>query len=35
VSRAKSGAIPPVAVWAGNLLIALWGWWLLRRVVRS
>jgi lipopolysaccharide export system permease protein len=35
VSRAKSGAIPPIAVWAGNLLIALWGWWLLRRVVRS
>jgi len=35
VDQAKRGAVPPVAVWAGNLLIALWGWWLLRRVVRN
>jgi lipopolysaccharide export system permease protein len=35
VSRAKAGAVPPVAVWAANLLIVLWGWWLLRRVVRQ
>jgi lipopolysaccharide export system permease protein len=31
---AKDGAIPPVAVWSGNLLLICWGTWLLRRVVR-
>ncbi|MFM9059825.1 MAG: LptF/LptG family permease [Planctomycetaceae bacterium] len=35
VDQAKRGAIPPVAVWLGNVLIAIWGWWLLRRVVRA
>jgi len=35
VDQAKRGAIPPVAVWLGNVLIVLWGWWLLRRVVRQ
>ena len=35
VDQAKRGSVPPVAVWMGNLLIALWGWWLLRRVVRQ
>lgn len=35
VSQAKRGTAPPVAVWLGNLLIVLWGWWLLRRVVRA
>ena len=35
VDQAKRGAVPPVAVWLGNLLIVLWGWWLLRRVVRA
>jgi lipopolysaccharide export system permease protein len=35
VDQAKRGAIPPVAVWLGNVLIILWGWWLLRRVVRQ
>lgn len=35
VDQAKRGAVPPIAVWAGNLLIALWGWWLLRQVVRT
>jgi lipopolysaccharide export system permease protein len=34
VDQAKRGAVPPVAVWFGNLLIVLWGWWLLRQVVR-
>ena len=34
VDQAKRGAVPPAAVWMGNLLIALWGWWLLRSVVR-
>jgi lipopolysaccharide export system permease protein len=35
VDQAKRGAVPPAAVWMGNLLITLWGWWLLRRVVRQ
>jgi lipopolysaccharide export system permease protein len=35
ISRVKSGAFPPPAVWAGNLLIALWGLWLMRRVIRG
>jgi lipopolysaccharide export system permease protein len=35
VDQAKRGAVPPVAVWTGNLLIAMWGWWLLRRVIRN
>jgi lipopolysaccharide export system permease protein len=35
VDQAKDGSVPPIAVWLGNLLIALWGWWLLRRVVRG
>jgi lipopolysaccharide export system permease protein len=33
VDRAKDGRLPPVAVWLGNLLIVVWGWWLLRRAV--
>jgi lipopolysaccharide export system permease protein len=35
VDQAKRGEVPPVTVWTGNLLIALWGWWLLRRVIRN
>jgi lipopolysaccharide export system permease protein len=35
VDQAKRGAVPPVAVWTGNVLIACWGWWLLRQVVRT
>ena len=35
VDQAKRGAVPPIAVWLGNLLIVFWGWWLLRRVVRA
>jgi lipopolysaccharide export system permease protein len=34
VSRAKAGGIPPLSVWLGNVLMACWGWWILRRVVR-
>jgi lipopolysaccharide export system permease protein len=34
VDRAKSGAIPPYAVWLANLIFLLWGCWLLRRVIR-
>lgn len=35
VSQAKSGSVPPVAVWAGNVLVTLWGMWLMRRVIRT
>jgi len=35
VDQAKRGSVPPIAVWMGNVLITLWGWWLLRRVVRQ
>jgi len=35
VSQAKSGDLPPIAVWGGNLLITLWGLWLLRGVIRQ
>ena len=34
VEQAKDGNIPPQAVWAGNLVLAAWGIWLMRRVVR-
>jgi lipopolysaccharide export system permease protein len=35
VSQAKSGSVPPLAVWTGNLLVTLWGVWLMRRVIRT
>jgi lipopolysaccharide export system permease protein len=34
VGQAKDGSVPPPAVWIGNLVLAGWGVWLLRRVVR-
>jgi len=34
VSRVKAGSLPPPAVWMGNVLVALWGLWLLRSVIR-
>ena len=34
LDQAKSGAWPPQSVWIGNAMLALWGVWLLRRVVR-
>jgi lipopolysaccharide export system permease protein len=34
VGQAKDGVVPPPAVWLGNVVLALWGFWLLRRVVR-
>ena len=34
VDKAKDGVIPPPAVWIGNLMLAAWGAWLLRRVIR-
>jgi lipopolysaccharide export system permease protein len=32
--RAKAGAINPNAVWLANVVLILWGLWLLRRVIR-
>ena len=34
VDQAKGGTFPPQAVWLGNLVLALWGAWLMRRVIR-
>jgi len=34
VDQAKSGSLPPYSVWLGNLMMGLWGVWLLRRVIR-
>ncbi len=34
IDGAKNGSIPPVAVWSGNALLAVWGFWLLRKVMR-
>ncbi len=34
VAQAKDGAIPAQTVWLGNLVLALWGAWLIRRVIR-
>ena len=34
VGQAKDGAVPPPTVWLGNIVLALWGLWLMRRVIR-
>jgi lipopolysaccharide export system permease protein len=34
INGAKNGTIPPISVWAGNLLLAAWGAWVLRKVLR-
>ncbi|NIP86260.1 MAG: LptF/LptG family permease [Planctomycetales bacterium] len=34
IDRAKTGALPPVVVWSGNLALLVWSGWLLRRVLR-
>lgn len=34
IDGAKSGTIPAEAVWTGNVLLACWGAWLLRKVIR-
>jgi lipopolysaccharide export system permease protein len=31
---AKDGVLPPQTVWLGNIVLALWGLWLVRRVIR-
>ena len=34
VDGAKGGTIPPYAVWAGNVILLVWGAYLLRKVLR-
>lgn len=34
VDWAKDGAAPPIGVWLGNVVLAIWGLWLMRWVVR-
>ena len=34
LDRAKAGSFPPSSVWLANIFFALWGLWLLRRVLR-
>lgn len=34
VEQAKDGRLPPICVWLGNLILAVWGGWLMRRVIR-
>jgi lipopolysaccharide export system permease protein len=34
INGAKDGRLPPWSVWAGNILLLLWGAYLLRRVLR-
>jgi lipopolysaccharide export system permease protein len=34
IDRAKTGAAPPYTVWLGNVVLLVWGAWLLRRVMR-
>ena len=33
LDRAKAGDLPPVTTWVANVIVAVWGLWLLRRVV--
>jgi lipopolysaccharide export system permease protein len=35
LDQAKAGEVPPYTVWAGNLVLALIGAWLLRKVIRN
>lgn len=32
VDHAKAGDVPPIAVWLGNAVLAVWGLWMMRRV---
>ncbi len=34
VNYAKDGVLPPQFVWLSNLMLAIWGVWLMRRVIR-
>lgn len=35
VDHAKAGDLPPPVVWIGNAVLALWGLWMMRKVVRN
>ena len=34
VDQAKDGVLPPSLVWVGNVVLGIWGLWLMRRVMR-
>ncbi len=34
VEQSKDGNLPPISVWIGNVILFIWGYWLLRKVVR-
>jgi lipopolysaccharide export system permease protein len=34
VDQAKDGVFPPQSVWVGNIVLAVAGLWMMRRVVR-
>jgi len=34
VDGSKNGTIPPYSVWAGNVILTVWGVWMLRKVLR-
>ena len=34
IDASKNGSAPPISVWTGNLVLALWGAYLLRKVLR-
>ncbi len=34
LDRAKSGSVSPYMVWLGNVILLVWGMWLLRKVLR-
>ena len=34
VDQAKDGRVPPATVWLGNIVLGVWGAWMMRRVVR-
>ena len=34
LDAAKDGVLPPQAVWLGNVVLAIWGTWLVRRVIK-
>jgi lipopolysaccharide export system permease protein len=34
VAGSKNGTVPAITAWAGDLLLMLWGGWILNRVVR-
>jgi lipopolysaccharide export system permease protein len=34
LDMAKDGQLPPQAVWLGNIVLCVWGAWLMRRVLR-